>query len=562
MSVIAPQFIYLLAALALPLLPVRWRHGVVLATPILALLLVISHAPGVHYTINAVGFELSFVRMDELARVFAIIFSVAAALAALYAWHVRDLMHQIAATVYSGAALGGVLAADLVSLFVWWEMTALASVFLIWAQRSTHALAAGLRYLIVQVTSGVLLLAGLLLHFYDTGSTSFEHLGLVSTGTALMFIGFGIKCAFPLVHNWLQEAYSTATVTGTVLMSALTTKLAIYALARGFAGTELLITIGAIMAVFPVLLAMLDNDLRRVLAYGMNSQLGFMVVGVGIGTDLSLNGTVAHAVCSILYTGLLFMCVGAVVHRTGTAKASELGGLWRSMPITAACCVVGGASIGAFPLLSGFVSKSMTVSAAAYEGHYLVWLLLLVASIGAIAHTAIRVPFAIFAGEDSGVHASEAPVHMRYAMLAAAGLCVLIGLLPAGLYALLPYEADYSPFSLAHLLTQLQMIVFAAIAYVLLQRRGRMLADTPHTLLDTDVAYRRWAPRALAHVVGTIAALNAAVVQFGSAAVQQVYQGAARISSPDAPLAQAWRVGTMMLVVIIAMLLVLVVNLF
>ena len=108
--------------------------------------------------------------------------------------------------------------------------------------------------------------------------------GLVSPGATLIFLAFGIKCAFPLLHNWLQDAYPEATVTGTVLLSAFTTKVAVYALARGFAGTEILVPIGAAMTAFPIFYAVIENDLRRVLAYSLNNQLGFMVVGIGIGT--------------------------------------------------------------------------------------------------------------------------------------------------------------------------------------------------------------------------------------------------------------------------------------
>ncbi|MDZ7736906.1 MAG: proton-conducting transporter membrane subunit, partial [Gammaproteobacteria bacterium] len=91
--------------------------------------------------------------------------------------------------------------------------------------------------------------------------------------------GFGIKAAFPFLHNWLQDAYPAASPSGTVVLSAFTTKLAIYALARGYAGTEILIPIGALMTAFPIFYAVIENDLRRVLAYSLNNQLGFMVVG-------------------------------------------------------------------------------------------------------------------------------------------------------------------------------------------------------------------------------------------------------------------------------------------
>jgi len=369
MMAFSPPFIFLIAAAILPFLPGRFRAPLMLITPFLALISIASFGHGDHGVLNLLSFELVCYRIDDLSFPFGIIFCIAAFLASLYAWHVNDLVQQVATMAYAGAALGGVFAGDLITLFIWWEATAVSSVFLIFARRTPGAMATGMRYLIIQVLSGVLLLAGLLMHFQETGSIAFEHLGLVSVGTWLIFIAFGIKCAFPLMHNWLQDAYPAATVTGTVVLSAFTTKMAVYTLARGYAGTEILVYIGAVMTLFPIFFAEIENDLRRVLAYSLNNQLGFMVVGVGIGTELAINGTVAHAFSHILYKSLLFMSVGAVLYRTGTSKASELGGLYRTMPITMVCCVIGAMSISAFPLFSGFISKSLILDAASKNAH-------------------------------------------------------------------------------------------------------------------------------------------------------------------------------------------------
>jgi multicomponent Na+:H+ antiporter subunit D len=264
-----------------------------------------------------------------------------------------------------------------------------------------------MRYLLVQVGSGVLLIAGIVAQLGATGSIAFDQIGVGTLAGNLIFVAFGIKCAFPLLHTWLQDAYPEATVSGTVILSAFTTKLAIYALARGYAGTDILIPIGAVMAVFPIYYGLIANDLRRVLSYALICQLGFMVVGIGIGTELSLNGTTSHALASILYKALLFMATGAVLHRVGTIEASDLGGLYKSMPWTAGFCIVGAASISALPLFSGFVSKGMTVDAAMYEGHFWTWIALMAASVGVFHFTAIRVPYLAFFGRDSGLSAAR-----------------------------------------------------------------------------------------------------------------------------------------------------------
>ena len=327
-----PALILILGGLLLPLMLPRVRGALTLTLPVLGLVQLLALPYGEYAEISLFQYTLVTLRLDGLSFVFGIIFHLAAFLAALYAWHVRDTLQQAAALIYAGAAIGAVLAGDLITLFVYWEITAVASVFLIWARRSSRSYRAGLRYLIIQVGSGVLLLAGAVLHVQATGSLAFDHLGLDGPGTTLIFLAFGIKCAFPLLHNWLQDAYPEATVTGTVVLSAFTTKMAVYALARGYAGTEMLIWIGAAMTAFPIFYAVIENDLRRVLAYSLNNQLGFMVVGIGVGTELALNGTAAHAFCHILYKALLFMSMGAVLLRAGTIKGSELGGLYKSMP--------------------------------------------------------------------------------------------------------------------------------------------------------------------------------------------------------------------------------------
>ena len=387
---LSPGLILICGGLLVPLLPPRVRPWLMVVLPIIAFahLLTLPHGDWGH--VQVMDLSLVTLRVDRLSLLFGYIFLFAALLGGVYALHVRDIAQQAAALIYAGSALGAVFAGDLLTLFIFWEGIAVASVFLIWAAGTERAYHAGMRYLIIQVGSGVLLLVGVLVHYRQTGSLAFGALGLDSPGATLILLAFGIKCAFPLLHNWLEDAYPEATATGTVLLSSFTTKVAVYALARGFAGTEILIPIGAAMTAFPIFYAVIENDLRRVLAYSLNNQLGFMVVGVGLGTELALNGAVAHAFADILFKGLLFMSMGAVLYRVGTVKGSELGGLYKSMPWTAGFCIVGAASISAFPLFSGFVTKSMIITAAMEQGYFWTWLVLLFASAGVFHHAGIK----------------------------------------------------------------------------------------------------------------------------------------------------------------------------
>ncbi len=489
-----PAVIFILGALLLPFLRERPRKALLLLLPVLGLVQLFMVNPLDQGVIQFFDYKIVTLRIDTLSLVFATIFHIAAFIVALYSLHVRDLMQHAAMLVTAGAAIGAALAGDLITLFVFWELTAVASVFLIWARRTEQAYAAGMRYLIIQMGSGLLLLFGTILLARDTGSVEFTRMQLGSLATWAIFLGFGIKCAFPLLHNWLQDAYPEATVTGTVTLASFTTKLAIYALARGFAGESLLIPIGALMTAFPIFYAVIENDLRRVLAYSLNNQLGYMVVGVGLGTQMAINGAVAHAVNNILFKGLLFMSIGAVLLRTGTAKGSELGGLYKSMPWTTGFCLVGAASISAFPLFAGFVSKGMILAAAAEQGHWFVWLVLLFASAGVFHHSGIKIPYFAFFAHDSGIRCREAPWNMLWAMGIVSALCVLIGIYPALLYDWLPYPVTFIPYTVDHVVTQMQLLLFSALAFTLLMRTGIYPPELRSVNLDTDWLYRRLVP--------------------------------------------------------------------
>lgn len=487
-----PGIWLIVGALIAVLLPQTLSRWFAVILPVFLIAFLFSLNLDNYGTISFFDYSLETFRLDALSRVFGLIFLIASALGNLYALGDDvDKLQRSAALAYAGGAIAAVFAGDMITLFIFFEVAAVASVFLIWARRTERAFAAGMRYLIFQIGAGVILLAGLLIHFSVTGSIVFDKLGLEAPGGILILIAFGIKSAFPLVHNWLQDAYPEATISGTVILSGFTTKLAIYALARSYAGTEILIWIGAVMAIFPIFYAIIENDLRRVLTYSLNNQLGFMVVGIGIGTEMALNGTVSHAFVHILYKALLLMSMGAVLLRTGTCNGTELGGLVKTMPWTAAFCIVGAASASAFPLFSGFISKSMIITAAGEQGYWIIWLILLFASAGVLYHSGIRIPYFAFFSEDKGHRVKEAPWPMLVAMGAAAFLCIIIGVFPTSLYAMLPFSVDYVPYTAYHVINQLQLLMFAALAFTVLKLIKIYPSDTRGINLDTDWVYRK-----------------------------------------------------------------------
>lgn len=544
---ISPGLIVLAGGLVVPLLPRALRPLAALLVPLLGLwhLLTLDH--GIAGQIEVLGFVFTTLRLDSLSFVFALIFLLIGALNSLYGWHVRDRLEQGAALVYAGAAIAAVFAGDLVSLFIFWEITGLASVFLIWARGTERARKAGTRYLVIQIFSGVLLLEGIAFLYKATGSIAFDAMALDGLGAWIIFLAFGIKCAFPFLHNWLQDAYPEATPFGAVVLSAFTTKMAVYALARGFPGTDLLIPIGAVMTVFPVFFAVIENDLRRVLAYSLNNQLGFMVVGIGIGTPLALNGAIAHAFCHILYKALLFMSMGAVLHRAGTTKATDLGGLYKSMPFTAVFCIIGGLSISAFPLFSGFVSKSLTLEATAAEGLWLAWGALLFASAGVLEHSGIKVPYFAFFGHDRGLRVREAPWNMLAAMALAAALSIGLGVWPEPLYALLPYPVAFDPYTAGHVLAQLQLLLFAVLAFVVLMWLGFYPPERRSINLDFDWTYRRLAPEIVAWARRRGGAVHTHVTALLERRLSRLLAAIYRHHGPQGVLARTWPTGSTVL---------------
>ncbi len=488
-----PGLIMILAACFLPFIPnISRQIFMLVAISLSAYGLFLGG--GTHLVWNVLGFDLILYQADSLSLPFAIIFHLAAALNVIYSWHDRYWQQHCAALSYAGAAIAALHAGDLVSLFIWWEATAVTSVFLILAGGTERARKAAMRYLMFQVTSGVLLLAGAAIIASATGEIRFTQMQLGDIATWLIFIAFGIKAAFPFLNGWLQDSYPEATPSGTVALSAFTTKLAIYALARGFPGTDVLIWIGATMTILPVFFAVIENDLRRVLTFSLNNQLGFMVVAVGVGTELALNGAVAHAFVHIIYKALLFMSMGAVLHQVGTIKASELGGLYKKMPFTMVCCIIGAMSISAFPLFSGFVAKSLTMSALGEAGIVWAYFVLLFASAGVLEHSGIKIPYFAFFAHDSKIETTEAPIGMRVAMGIAAFLCVGIGVFPSVLYNILPFATEYDPYDAGHVTSQMQLLVFAMLGFVVLVRLKLYPPEIPSVVLNSDWFYRRLAP--------------------------------------------------------------------
>jgi len=482
-----PAALLIIGALLVPFIKGNARNWYVIILPAVAFYLISQLQVGSSWQVHFFGFDLTFLRVDKLSKVFGYIFTLNAVAAFVYAFYLKDSTQHMAALFYIGSAIGVVFAGDLVSLYFFWEIMAVASTFLILARKTKKAQAAGMRYILLHIFGGLCLLAGMVIYITQTGSIAFDAMTDRNLGTYLILIGILVNAAAPPLHAWLPDAYPEATVTGGVILSAYTTKTAVYTLVRGFPGWEVLIVVGCMMTLYGIIYALLENDMRRILAYSIINQVGFMVTGVGIGTMMSLNGTVAHAFCHIIYKALLWMSAGSVLYMVGKSKCTDLGGLYKTMPWTLIFGAIGALSISSFPATSGFTSKSLIIDGAIHEHLVWVWLVLEVASAGVFLHAGIKFPYFVFFAKDKGLRPGETNKPMLIAMAFLAFMCIFLGLYPQPLYNILPYEVHYQAYTFNHVIAQLQLLMLSALVFFLFLK---LLKRTETISLDTDWFYR------------------------------------------------------------------------
>lgn len=546
-ALLHPGLLLAAAGVAAFFLRGRARSALVLAAPLAALAMVWALPEGVHARWTAFGLDAALLRVDRLSRLFATVFALAAFAGAVFALGQKSRLELPAAFVYGGAALGAALAGDLLTLFVFWEVMAVASTLVLWSA-GPAAWRASQRYFLMHLLGGMLLMAGIAGHVAATGTIAFEAMRPDTIAKALILAGFLVNAGAPPVSAWLPDAYPESSWSGMVFLAAFTTKTAVYALLRGFPGTEILVPLGLFMVFYGIVYAIRENDLRRLFAYSIVSQVGFMVAGAGIGTEMAVNGAAAHAFAHILYKAALLMAAGAVILQTGRRRLTDLGGLARHMPLTAACAIVGALSISAFPLTSGFVTKSMISQAAAQAHLQGAWIALAAASAGTFLYAGLRFPWLVFFGADRGLRPSEAPASLRVAMLLVSLACIAIGLFPGPLYALLPHEVGYVPYTAGHVVTMLQLLAFSGLAFVFLRPR---LAARATMTLDADWAWRRLAPALWGVVEPAIARMRERV--FGSAVrlAGRLAGAVARFGSAQGAFGRTWATRTMVLWVVV-----------
>ena len=520
---VPPFLILCLAGALIPFAQGKWRTALLLGAPLLTWIRVL--------TVNGGCFEdfgLLSCTSHDFSLIFASAFCMAVFLGGMFGMQHAASRELSAAYIYAGGALGVLFSRDLAHLFIFWEVMAIASALVVFFGGSDRAAGAAKRYAYLHFLGGALLMAGVVSYVSQTGDASVAAFDSAPLKEAwkngaymdalpylLMLAGVAVNLAAPPFSAWLPDSYPVASPFGSVFLSAFTTKTAVFVTLTLFAGFEPLIAIGMIMIFYGIVHAILENDMRRILSYSIINQVGFMVVGAGIGTKYALLGAAAHAFCHILYKSLLFMSAGTALFATGESRCSRLGGLYRAMPIACVCGIVGALAISAFPFTTGFVSKSLVSYAAGQAGMTWVYLGLVAASAGVFLHAGIKFPWFVYFQRDSGMRPDDAKGGMKWAMIIAAAMCVipaLPGVTPYLLYSMLPETPDYASYTFDHLVSQTELLIFSGLAFFVMLP---WLKRTETITLDFDWFYRR--PLACAATYG-LKGLNAASRFFATGA--------------------------------------------
>jgi len=549
---LSPGFLMVIAGLLATLLPRAARPYIAVAAPLLALVHLLALPTGPGGTFEMLGVTVTTFDITQPGFAIAVSFLAAATIAGVFSWHERAGLPVAAGLVYAGCATGAVLAGDLPSFFIFFEIASVAAAFLIWTGGTSRSLGAGMRFAVANILAGVLLLEAFLLTYKVTESITFFTADLATSAGVYLIIALGIKAAFPVLHAWLTDAYPESTPGGTVWLSVFGVTTAVYAVMRFLPGEQLLTYVGPVMIAFPVLLALLANDLRRTLCYGLISQVGLAVTAIGIGTPEALAAATTLAVANVFGFLLMFMAIGAVLFRTGTASAADLGGLARQMPWTTLFAVIGGLSVAGLPILAGGTAiPALLTSIWASSGPYVAALALFGVA-GVWAHAGLRVPAAAFFGERANDKpVEEAPLHMRLAMTIAVFGCLAIGSLPYW---------DNVPMDPAGLILHMQALAFSLLVFAAARAWGLLPKDEPSALIDVDWLYRRLGPGIVGAVMTITSTAYAGWQNFVSARLRGAFEGMSSAAGPQTNVATTWGTGIGVLWVAILLVVMLIVS--
>ena len=489
-----PGLIMIAMGLLVMALPERLRRPAYIAAPLLALAcsLQLNESSEMVYRISS-KLSIDMISFDRLSLIFMTAFCIVSLIAAIYSAGSNNRFEMGFALMYAGSNMGVVLSGDVLSLIIFWELSAIASCYVVYARRTRKSTRAAFRYILVHGFGGNMLLVGIISYIAKYGMDITNITGAQDFTFWMIFIGVAVNAAVPPLNSWMPDAYPESTIGGTIYLASFTTKSAIYVMIRFFAGTEWLVYIGAFMAIYGILMALLENDLRRLFCYHIISQLGYIVASLAMGPGYGIDGAAAHTFNNIMYKGTLLMCAGAVLYATGRRKISELGGLGRQMPLTAVCFLIASFAISGMPFLNGFASKALVMHAVSEGGYELVSFLLTTASVGTWMSIALKINYFVFFGKPvSGKpfpaeELKPVPVNMKIGMVLGAAACTVTGVMPKLVYNLTPSMTDGHPFTVEHIVEYLVLFAGGTVIFFLFISKMKVHDQLS---LDFDWFYR------------------------------------------------------------------------
>ena len=494
MTMLHPGIIMILFGILVMLLPRGFRKPLSIIAPVTAAwgFLQMTADSSLPYELTPF-IKMEFIHLDSLAWTFMLVFCIIAVLNGIYGIGIQHRYECGMSMVYAGSVMGVILAGDCISLIIFWEISAFASMYVVYCKHDRASARASFRYILVHAFGGNMLLAGLIIYMFHY-ENSLGHLSdcIGEPCFWLIAIGIAVNAAIPPLHAWLPDAYPESTATGTVYLSSFTTKAAIYLMLRMMSGMTDLVWIGAIVAIYGACMAIMENGIRRLLAYHIVSQLGMMIAAAGVGGAIGIDAATAHAFTNILFKGVLMMGAGAVIYATGRSNITELGGLAKKMPVTAGCFLISSLAIAGLPGLSGFVSKALIMDAVHEAGYTVPALLLTAGGVGTLLSITLKINYYVFFGPCDDEKASEVekkvPFSMNLAMVLGTAATVAIGIFPDKFYALMPYKTIVEPYHMGHVLEYVAIFIGGSIPFFLYLKKMK-----PHdeVTVDFDWFYRR-----------------------------------------------------------------------
>lgn len=494
MTMLHPGIIMILFGILVMLLPRGFRKPLSIIAPVTAAwgFLQMTADSSLPYELTPY-IKMEFIHLDSLAWTFMLVFCIIAILNGIYGIGIQHRYECGMSMVYAGSVMGVILAGDCISLIIFWEISAFASMYVVYCKHDRASARASFRYILVHAFGGNMLLAGLIIYMFHY-ENSLGHLSdcIGEPCFWLIAIGIAVNAAIPPLHAWLPDAYPESTATGTVYLSSFTTKAAIYLMLRMMSGMTDLVWIGAIVAIYGACMAIMENGIRRLLAYHIVSQLGMMIAAAGVGGAIGIDAATAHAFTNILFKGVLMMGAGAVIYATGRSNITELGGLAKKMPVTAGCFLISSLAIAGLPGLSGFVSKALIMDAVHEAGYTVPALLLTAGGVGTLLSITLKINYYVFFGPCDDEKASEVekkvPFSMNLAMVLGTAATVAIGIFPDKFYALMPYKTIVEPYHMGHVLEYVAIFIGGSIPFFLYLKKMK-----PHdeVTVDFDWFYRR-----------------------------------------------------------------------